>query len=62
MIMPLDYWSVWLGGHYAQAQGQMYVDAARSVTDDVNTATKTVAARTGSGYVDVAKAPTTALT
>jgi acyl-CoA thioesterase I len=53
MIMPLDYWSVWLGGHYAQAQGQMYVETAPSVTDDVNTAIKTVAAQTGSGYFDV---------
>jgi hypothetical protein len=33
---------------YAQAQGQMYLDAAATVTD-VNTAIKTVAAETGSG-------------
>jgi len=31
----------------------MYVDAAATVTDDVNTAIKTVAAETGSAYVDL---------
>jgi len=31
----------------------MYVDPAPSVTDDVNTAIKTVAAETGSAYVDL---------
>jgi lysophospholipase L1-like esterase len=53
LVVPLDYWSVWLGGQYAQAQGQMNVDAAATVTDDVNTAIKTVAAETGSAYVDL---------
>jgi acyl-CoA thioesterase I len=52
VVLP-DYWSVWLGGQHAQAQGQMYVDAAANVTDDVNTAIKTVAAETGSAYVDL---------
>ena len=53
LVVLLDYWSVWLGGQYAQAQGQMNVDAAATVTDDVNTAIKTVAAETGSAYVDL---------
>ena len=63
VVLP-DYWSVWLGGQHAQAQGQMYVDAA-TVTDDVNTAIKTVAAETGSAYVDLraaSRARTTATT
>ena len=51
VVLP-DYWSVWLGGQHAQAQGQMNVDAA-TVTDDVNTAIKTVAAEAGSAYVDL---------
>ena len=53
LVTLLDYWSVWLGGQYAAAQGQAYVDAAATVTDDVNTAIKTVAAQTGSAYVDL---------
>jgi hypothetical protein len=28
----LDYWSVWLGGRYADAEGPAYVDAVGSVT------------------------------
>jgi lysophospholipase L1-like esterase len=51
VVLP-DYWSVWLGGQHAQAQGQMNVDAA-TVTDAVNTAIKTVAAEAGSAYVDL---------
>ena len=31
-VVLLDYWSVWLGGEYATAQGQAYVDAATAVT------------------------------
>jgi acyl-CoA thioesterase-1 len=53
LVTLLDYWSVWLGGQYARAQGQAYVDAAATVTNDVNTAIKTVAAETGSAYVDL---------
>ncbi len=53
LITLLDYWSVWLGGQYARAQGQAYVDAAAAVTDDVDTAIKTVATETGSAYVDL---------
>jgi acyl-CoA thioesterase I len=27
LLVLLDYWSVWLGGQYAEAQGPAYVDA-----------------------------------
>ncbi|HEY3548475.1 MAG TPA: SGNH/GDSL hydrolase family protein [Propionicimonas sp.] len=53
LVVLLDYWNVWLGGTYAAAQGQAYVDAATAVTDQVNTAIRQVAADTGSTYVDV---------
>jgi lysophospholipase L1-like esterase len=53
LVTLLDYWSVWLGGQYAGAQGQAYVDAAASVTNDVNTVIQRVAAQTGSAYVDL---------
>ena len=43
LVVLLDYWSVWLGGQYAAAQGDAYVDAAAQVTDDVNTAIKSTA-------------------
>lgn len=52
-VVLLDYWSVWLGGQYAQQQGQAYADAAASVTDKVNTEIREVAAQTGSPYVDL---------
>lgn len=52
-VVLLDYWSVWLGGQYAQQQGQAYADAAASVTDKVNTVIRDVAAQTGSAYVDL---------
>ncbi|MBV9830767.1 MAG: SGNH/GDSL hydrolase family protein [Marmoricola sp.] len=52
-VVLLDYWSVWLGGRYAQAQGEAYVDAAAAVTDEVNTTIREVAAQTGSAYVDL---------
>ena len=52
-VVLLDYWSVWLGGQYAQEQGQAYVDAAAAVTDEVNTTIREVAAQTGSAYVDL---------
>ena len=52
-VVLLDYWSVWLGGQYAHDQGQAYVDAATTVTDEVNTVIREVAARTGSSYVDL---------
>ena len=31
-LILLDYWSVWLGGRYADAEGPAYVDAVGSVT------------------------------
>jgi lysophospholipase L1-like esterase len=53
LVVLLDYWSVWLGGTYAAAQGQAYVDAATGVTGQVNAVIRQVAAATGSTYVDV---------
>lgn len=52
-LILLDYWSVWLGGKYAAAKGQPYVDAAAKVTDSVNTVIKDEAHRTGAKYVDL---------
>ena len=53
LVVLLDYWSVWLGGQYAAAKGEAYVDAAAQVTDDVNDVIKSTAAKTGSAYVDL---------
>ena len=53
LVVLLDYWSVWLGGKYAAAQGDAYVDAAAQVTDDVNTVIKSTATKTSSAYVDL---------
>jgi acyl-CoA thioesterase I len=53
LIVLLDYWSVWLGGKYATAKGEGYVDAAARVTDEVNNVIKSTAARSGSAYVDL---------
>jgi lysophospholipase L1-like esterase len=53
LVVLLDYWSVWLGGTYAAAQGQAYVDAAAAVTEQVNTVIRQTAAATGSAYVDL---------
>jgi len=52
-VVLLDYWSIWLGGEYAAAKGPKYVAAAEEMTARVNAAIRSVAARTGSGYVDV---------
>ena len=52
-MVLLDYWSVWLGGEYATAQGQAYVDAATAVTTSVNDTIHAVARATGSSYVDL---------
>jgi lysophospholipase L1-like esterase len=52
-VVLLDYWSVWLGGQYATAQGPAYVDAATAVTTSVNDAIRTVAGSTGSFSVDL---------
>jgi acyl-CoA thioesterase I len=53
LVVLLDYWSVWLGGTYAAAKGAAYVAAAAAVTDDVNAAIKSTAAKTGAAYVDL---------
>jgi len=53
LVVLLDYWSVWLGGQYAAAQGDAYVNAAAQVTDEVNTVITSTAAKTGSAYVDL---------
>lgn len=52
-VVLLDYWSVWLGSVYAQQQGQAYVAAAATVTDDVNSVIRDVAGQTESAYVDL---------
>jgi acyl-CoA thioesterase I len=52
-IVLLDYWSVWLGGRYAQAQGPAYVDAASSLTHAFSGAIHSIALTTGSIYVDL---------
>src|SRR5580765_6766872 len=41
LIVLLDYWNVWLGGRYAAARGEAYVNAAEQVTDEVNSVIKT---------------------
>lgn len=53
IVVLLDYWSVWLGGQYAREQGQAYVEAAATVTEEVDKAIREVAAETGSSYVDL---------
>ena len=53
LVVLLDYWNVWLGGTYAAAQGQAYVDASTALTGQVDAAIRQVAAETGAVYVDV---------
>jgi lysophospholipase L1-like esterase len=53
LVVLLDYWSVWLGGRYAKAQGPAYVAAAEAVTDRVNAVIRSTAAKSGSSYVDL---------
>ena len=53
LLVLLDYWNVWLGGQYAEPLGSAYVDAADTVTDQVNTVIKATAAESGSAYVDL---------
>ena len=53
LLILLDYWSVWLGGQYAKAEGDVYVNAAASVTDQLNTVIKRTATNTDSDYVDL---------
>ena len=53
LIVLLDYWSVWLGGAYAAAKGEVYVTTAGELTDDVNTVIMSVAAHSSTAYVDL---------
>ncbi len=53
LVVLLDYWSVWLGGQYAAARGDSYVDAAARITDEVNAIIRSTAASTESAYVDL---------
>jgi acyl-CoA thioesterase-1 len=53
LVVLLDYWSVWLGGTYAAAQGEAYVATAQELTDEINTAIRSVATASGSAYVDL---------
>jgi lysophospholipase L1-like esterase len=53
LVVLLDYWSVWLGGKYADAKGDAYVAAAKEMTDRVNTVIKSTASNSGSAYVDL---------
>ena len=53
LVVLLDYWSVWLGGKYAAAKGEAYVDAAAKVTDSIDDLIKATAIKTGSAYVDL---------
>jgi lysophospholipase L1-like esterase len=52
-VVLVDYWSVWLGGSYAHAQGPAYVAAADALTAEVDTVVSTVAYDTRSIYVDL---------
>jgi lysophospholipase L1-like esterase len=52
-VVLLDYWSVWLGGTYAEEQGPAYVSAAEQVTDRVSDAIRSVATATHSYFVDL---------
>ena len=52
-VVLLDYWSVWLGGRYAQARGSAYVEAGNSLTRAFSDAIQSVARSTGSIYVDL---------
>jgi acyl-CoA thioesterase I len=53
LVVLLDYWSVWLGGKYAEAKGADYVAAAEEMTDKVNAVIKSTAEKSGSAYVDL---------
>jgi lysophospholipase L1-like esterase len=53
VVVLLDYWSVWLGGQYALAQGPEYVSAAEQMTDKVDSIINATATETGSYYVDL---------
>jgi len=52
-IVFLDYWSVWLGGHYAEERGPEYVATAEALTDAVDDLIRTEAHASNSSYVDL---------
>jgi lysophospholipase L1-like esterase len=52
-VVLLDYWNVWLGGQYAESQGEEYVLASDTVTDQVDDVIQAVARSTDSIYVDL---------
>jgi acyl-CoA thioesterase I len=52
-IVLLDYWSVWLGGKYAEQKGPAYVNAAEQVTASISETIKAVAASTHCYFVDL---------
>jgi len=52
-VVLLDYWSVWLGGQYAQAQGPAYVETVDALTRQVNDTIRRTAEATQSIYVDL---------
>jgi lysophospholipase L1-like esterase len=52
-VVLLDYWSVWLGGQYARAQGAEYEAAATALTHSFNDMIQSIAKQTGSIYVDL---------
>jgi lysophospholipase L1-like esterase len=53
LIVLLDYWSVWLGGKYAQAKGPAYVATAEQLTDDVDGDIRATAKSMGCAYIDL---------
>jgi lysophospholipase L1-like esterase len=53
LVVLLDYWSVWLGGSYAEAKGPAYVEAADALTHSFNDAIHSLALTSGSLYVDL---------
>lgn len=53
VFVLLDYWSVWLGGKYAEEQGPAYISAAERMTEKVNSIIKATASETGSYFVDL---------
>jgi lysophospholipase L1-like esterase len=56
LVELLDYWSIWQGGTYARNKGQAYVQAARQMTAQVDSAIKTTASQSGSVYVSERRA------
>jgi lysophospholipase L1-like esterase len=56
LVVLLDYWSIWLGGTYARDEGHAYVNAARHMTAEVDSAIKTAATQSASSYVSERKA------